>query len=179
MQKRYDRSMLDANGQFQRYVAPDPQALADRTAQDQAALAHPLPRGERLTLLTRAGAALYVLGHEHEAEPLLTEALALASALADQEKEVQNLNNLATAVQYLGRREEALALFAEALARAPGTPAWQHRDFIHHHRGRCLVELGRIAEARQDFATALDLRLANGDALYIASSRRALAALGD
>jgi tetratricopeptide (TPR) repeat protein len=170
--------MLDPAGQFQRYAAPDPQALADRTTSDRAALGA-AQGAERLALLTRAGAALYVLGHEAEAEPMLREALALARTLGDREKEVQNLNNLATSLQYLGQRTEALALFAEALARAPGTPSWQHRDFIHHHRGRCLVELGHIAEARQDFETALALRIEKGDAFYIHSSRRALAALPD
>ncbi len=171
--------MLDHNGHFQRYEAPDPQALADRTAQDLVALASALPPAERLALLTRAGAALYVLRREAEAEPKLLESLALARVLGDREKEVQNLNNLATATQYLGRREEALVLFAEALERAPGNPSWQHRDFIHHHRGRCLAELGRIAEARQDFEQALAVRIAKGDAFYVASTRRALAALGE
>jgi tetratricopeptide (TPR) repeat protein len=171
------RLMLDQHGQFQRFVSPDPQALAERTAHDRASLAADLPEDQRLTLLTRAGAALYVLGHEAEAEPMLRAALALARARGDREKEVQNLNNLATSLQYLGQRNEALALFAEALARAPDTPAWQHRDFIHHHRGRCLAELGRIAEARQDFEDALALRIPKGEAFYIDSSRRALAAL--
>jgi tetratricopeptide (TPR) repeat protein len=171
--------MLDRHGQFQRFISPDPQALAERTERDRAALATHLPQNERLALLTRAGAALYVLGHEAHAEPMLREALALARTLGDREKEVQNLNNLATSLQYLGQRDEALTLFAEALARAPDTPAWQYRDFIHHHRGRCLVELGQIAEARRDFQQALALRIEKGDAFYIDSSRRALAALPD
>lgn len=168
--------MLDPAGQFQRYTAPDPQALVHRTADDLTALAT-AQGAERLALLTRAGSALTVLRREAEADPLLLEALALARTLGDAEKEVQNLNNLATNTQYLARRDEALTLFQTALARAPGTDAWQHRDFIHHHRGRCLAELGRIAEARQDFELALALRISKGEAFYIESSRRALAAL--
>lgn len=110
---------------------------------------------------------------------MLTEALALARHLGDPTKEVQVLNNLATTLQYLGRRDEALELFAEALEKARECAAWEHRDFILHHRGRCLVEMGAIDEARDAFEQALVVRVSKGDAHYIASTRRALAVLTD
>jgi tetratricopeptide (TPR) repeat protein len=173
--------MLDPQGCFQRFRADDPVALAAKVAAAGAQLADVRAAADApalLVLLNQVGASLTVLGREAEALPFLTEALALAQTLGEQEKEVQILNNLATTLQYLGQREQALALFAEALAKAPDSPAWAQRDFILHHRGRCLVELGKIEEARDCFEQALAVRLAKDDPHYIASTRRALAALG-
>lgn len=174
--------MLDPDGTFQRFQAKDPPALAAevvaatqrlldaRAAADEADL---------LVLLNHVGASSTVLGREAEAAPLLTEALAVARQLGDRAKEVEVLNNLATALQYLGQRDESLALFAEALEKSRGCAAWEHRDFILHHRGRCLVELGAIDEARHTFEQALAVRVSKGNPYYIASTRRALAALAD
>ena len=172
--------MLDGDGRFQRFSAADPAALAARTAEDLGALAQDaagmLPL-RRLELLSRAGSSLTVLRREGEAEAVLVEALALARALGERDREAQVLNNLATNTQYLGRREAALGLFAEALARAKGCSAWAQRDFILHHWGRCLVEMGRITEARGCFEAALAVREAKGEGFYLESTRRALAAL--
>lgn len=172
--------VLDSNGQFQRFSAADPMALAARVAEEFGALAQDaagMPPLRRLELLSRTGSGLTVLRREGEAEPVLVEALALARALGDQDRECQVLNNLATNEQYLGRREVALGLFAEALARAEGCSAWAQRDFILHHRGRCLVEMGRIGEARACFDAALVVRIGKGEQFYVDSTRRALAAL--
>ena len=172
--------MLGPDGSFQRFYADDPQALAatvvtaiERLVDARAAA----DAANLLVLLNQVGASLTVLGREAEAQPLLTEALGLSRQLGDQAKEVEVLTNPATAFQYLGQREEAQALFAEALAKAPGCAAWEQQDFILHHRGRCFVEQGAINEARDCFEQALIVRVSKNNPYYIASTRRALAAL--
>lgn len=42
------------------------------------------------------------------------------------------------------------------------------------HKGKCLLELGRIAEAQQCFKEALELRELKGDVSLIESTEQAL-----
>lgn len=172
--------LLDPDGTFQRFRANDPAALATSVVTVSERLVQARANAdaaELLVLLNQKGAALTVLGREAEAAPLLAEAFDLARLLGDLPKEVEVLTNLATASQYLGQRDEALRLFKEALAKARGCAAWEHRDFILHHCGRCLVELGAIDEARDCFEQALAVRVSKKNPHYIASTRRALAAI--
>ena len=165
---------------FQRFQSDDPQALATKVEQDYAELAHAQQTSDerlQLEILSRLGSRLTILGCEQAAAPLLEVALILARRLEDQRLEVATLLHLATAQQYLDRRELAQQFFQEALEKARIYQQVQYEDFILHHRGRCYVEQGKIAEARACFEQALILRKNKGDERGITSTQHALDAL--
>lgn len=164
---------------FQRYTDPDPRQLlrdivalrselkAARDKGDQAAaLRISADLGERLTTARR----------EQEARELLTKALDEARAASMSETLGWLLLNLATANQYLHRREAAAAQFPEALAIARALPAHELEHYTLQHWGRFLAESGDIADARQCFSRALELRVRLDDPRQ-ASTRKALQAL--
>lgn len=111
------------------------------------------------------------LGEQHrnaDAEPFARRALALVLERlgAENPRSLAVRNNLARTLQALERRDEALALFEEnlAIARrvAPGAPPTAIQYPLN--LGRCLVEMGRLAEAEEPLLSA---------------ARAALAAAGD
>lgn len=83
---------------------------------------------------------------------------------------------LATARQHRGEHPRAETMFQEALRRTrdPAAQAAQLEDFALQHLGKCLVEMGRLAEARDCFEQALTLRIGKGEQGLIASTREAL-----
>ena len=133
--------------------------------------------GERLRLLGRAGEAYYLLGDYSVALPLLEEAVRLAQAARDGRLEVANLLRLATAYQYVEQHHRAEPLFRRALALARTAGQTDLLDFALQHFGKCLVEMGWLAEAITCFGEALALRRAKSDEGLIASTERALAAV--
>lgn len=166
---------------FQRFQSDDPQGLADKVERDYAELTRARQLSDerlQLEVLSRLGSRLTILGKEQAAAPLLVEALTLARSLGEQRLEVATLLHLATAQQYLNQRDLAQHLFQEALEKARTYGQSEYEDFILHHRGRCYVEQGQIDEARTCFERALILRKNKGDERGIASSQRALDALG-
>lgn len=167
---------------FQRFQSPDAQALARQVQQDCEALDQARSvqdEARQLELLTWIGADTIILGKEAEALPFIEQALALARKRGDQPLEIENLLNLATAQQYLGKRELAQVLFQQALEKGRAYRVRDYEDFVLHHRGRCYVEQGKINEARVCFEQALTLREEKGDQRFIASTRKALAALNE
>jgi tetratricopeptide (TPR) repeat protein len=165
-------------GFFQRFRSSDPAALARQIAEERACLAAARAAGDaaaEAASANRLGFRLTIAGDEPAAAAFLDEAVALARRLGDAALEVEALLNLATARQYLGDRAAAQALFQDALDRSSAAPQFAH--FIVHHRGRCYVEQGEIAAARRCFVAALELRRTLGEARFIASTERALAAL--
>jgi tetratricopeptide (TPR) repeat protein len=169
-----------SDGFFQRYRASDPDALARQIEEDRSRLAAMRLAGDAASELAascRLGLNLTIAGDERGAAAILEPALALARRLGDKVREVEALLSLATAQQYLGERAAAQILFQEALDRARADHVSQFEHFILHHRGRCHVEQGEIAAARDCFVAALALRKALGEPRFIASTERALAAL--
>jgi tetratricopeptide (TPR) repeat protein len=165
---------------FQRYRSDDPVALARRIAEDRSRLAAARAAGDAACELAAScglGLNLTIAGDEQGAAAILEVALPLARRLGDKVREVEALLSLATARQYLGERATAQALFQQALDRARAGQVTQFEHFILHHRGRCYVEQGEIAAARQCFIAALALRQALGEPRFIASTERALAAI--
>ena len=111
---------------------------------------------------------------EAEAAPLAEEALALSRRIGDRATEIDGLLQLGTTRHYLGERALAVRLFHEGLALVEATGLRAQENFLQHHLGRCLVELGRIDEARAAFETALVLRKALGEKRFIDSTQAAL-----
>src|SRR5579885_282361 len=131
----------------------------------------------RLRLLGSMGETWYLLGNYQEALALLGEALALARQLEDTRREIANLIRLATASQYAGDHSRAEVLFRQALDLVRTAQQTEYVDFVWQHLGKCLVEMGRLEEARACFEEALAYRRVKGDAELIASTDRALAAV--
>jgi tetratricopeptide (TPR) repeat protein len=129
--------------------------------------------------LGRCGEAYRLLGDLPQAVPLLEEAVALARRQADPRRRAANLIRLATAYQYRNDHAAARPLFDDALAltRAHPAEAGTYEDFALQHLGKCLVEMGHLAEARACFDQALVLRQAKGDPGLLASTQEALTAL--
>jgi tetratricopeptide (TPR) repeat protein len=118
---------------------------------------------------------LTMMGQEAEAAPLVEEALDLSRQIGDRATEIDGLLQLGTTRQYMGERELAVRLFHEGLARVEETGIRRQENFLQQHLGRCLVELGRIDEARAAFETALALRKAAGsERRFIESTQAAL-----
>jgi tetratricopeptide (TPR) repeat protein len=168
---------------FRRAVPPDRDAFLKHVAACRAALTAARAGGDERTILHAAGAlgsALFMEpGCEAEAAALLEEALALARKRGDRAREIDGLLGLATAVQYLGERTRSIALFEEGLRLCAETGIGEKEHFLQHHLGRCLVEVGRRAEARAAFERALVLREALPTPQLAASTRAALAELAE
>ncbi|MEJ0028448.1 MAG: tetratricopeptide repeat protein [Rhizomicrobium sp.] len=166
---------------FRRAVPPDREAFLGYIETQRAALAAARAGSDDAALIETAGSlgsALFMQeGSEAEAAVLLEEALALSRARGDRATEIDGLLGLGTARQYLGEREAAVALFDEGLRLCAETGIDGQENFLLHHLGRCLVELGRIGEARAAFEKALVLRRAIGNARFIRSTEQALEAL--
>jgi tetratricopeptide (TPR) repeat protein len=163
---------------FRRAVPPDRGAFLSYVETRRAALAQVRANGDERALIDAAGelgSVLFMLeGREAESAALLEEALALSRKHGDRATEIDGLLGLATARQYLGEREAAMALFEDGLALVAQTGIAAQENFLLHHMGRCLVEMGRIDEARDAFEKALVLRLAIGNPRFIASTQGAL-----
>jgi tetratricopeptide (TPR) repeat protein len=82
---------------------------------------------------------------------------------------------LATALQYAGRHDLALRWFGRADRTIAEARLRNLRHYLEQHRGKCLVEMGRLEEARAAFRVALRLRRNRPELLV--STRRALAAI--
>jgi tetratricopeptide (TPR) repeat protein len=164
---------------FRRAVPPDQEAFLNHIEKQRAALAESRAGSDEAALIDAAGtlgSALFMQpGSEAEAAALLEEALALSRERGDRATEIDGLLGLATARQYLGERALAVTLFQEGLRLCGETGIRTQENFLLHHLGRCYVEMGRIAEAKAAFATALELRKALGNRRFIDSTQAALA----
>ena len=159
---------------FRRHVPPDPDGLRAEIARQRVALAGADGDAARLEALGRLGFALFMIGDEREAAPLLDEALALARSRGDRKTEIEVLLGLGTARQYLGARDLAQRLFAEGLTLCAASGIREQEHFLLHHQGRCHVEQGRIAEARAAFERALAIRKTLENKRYMNFTQAAL-----
>jgi len=160
-----------------RYQVRGTAALLREIEQDRAALAEAIAAGgadSESLIRMRLGFDLIPIDREAEAVIHLEAALALAPKQANRAREIEVLLYLGTARQYLGERAKALELFREGIEVAQSTEIFDQVHFLLHHRGRCLVEMNRFAEARHDFEQALLLREKIGEPRFINSSRAAL-----
>jgi tetratricopeptide (TPR) repeat protein len=157
---------------------PDDPAWTARCETLRCAVATASPGVDRARALGRLGDELrrdpaFVA----EAIAVLTEAIRLTPEPEQAPLLATNLIRLATAQQYAGDHDMALTTFAEARRVIARGQVPELLDYVAQHEGKCLVEMGRPAEARDTFAEALRLRRQAGATALIASTLRALAAL--
>ncbi len=165
---------------FRRFRLEDAEAAHEEIAACREKLDAAHAEGDEeaeLAARIRLGFLLTPLDREAEAIAALEPAVALARKRGEPMAELEALLNLATALQYLGERERAQALFQDGLDRAKACEIADFDSFYHHHRGRCCVEQGKLAEARAAFEIALALREQMGVERFIMSSQAALADL--
>ncbi len=165
---------------FRRFRLEDPEGAAceiDVLREQIAEARYQRDKRAELALGLRLGFLLTPLDREAEAIEALTFARALARATNAWMSEMEALLHLATAYQYRGHRERAQELFREGLAHCAAWGTGDFDDTFLHHQGRCFVEQGNLAAARQAFERALRLREKTGDARRINSTRAALAEL--
>ncbi|SDI89727.1 tetratricopeptide repeat protein [Natribacillus halophilus] len=92
----------------------------------------------------------------------------------DESKEIAANIRLGEALKYDHKHSEALAKFNEALAKCHEFGLDKYEDFALQHKGKCLLELGRSAEALGCFKKALELRKTKGDSSLIKSTQQAI-----
>lgn len=84
------------------------------------------------------------------------------------------LIRLGEAIKYNGNPMKALGIFNEVLDKCKANNNLLYLDFAIQHKGKCLLELGEIAEAEKCFKEALRLRELKEDILLIESTQQAL-----
>jgi tetratricopeptide (TPR) repeat protein len=165
--------------EFQRYTAPDADALETSIAECKSKLATAFACSDAYAIVENAadlGSMLTTARQEATAASLLSQHLALARALPEQEVSGWFWNAYATALQYVGRRDEASEAFSHALALCK-VGSWRKlQSFVLQHWGRCLVEMGQLSNAEQLFREALTIRRELNDPRQ-ASTERALQAV--
>jgi tetratricopeptide (TPR) repeat protein len=171
---------ISAHGPFfRRAVPPDRAAHLAEIERRRGVLATARESGDAAAAAEAAGEVGWLLfwieGSEGEAAALMEEALAGARSRGDRGAEIAWLLGLGTAVQYLGERERTVALFEEGLALCDATGMREQEHYLWHHLGRCLVEMGRIAEARDAFERALVIRETMPNPRFAENTRAALA----
>jgi tetratricopeptide (TPR) repeat protein len=165
-----------AHGPFFRRAVPPPNA-EPQIETLRHALVEARKGADARALIDALGHLAFLLTmteHEAEAAPLAEEALGLSRRIGDRATEIDGLLQLGTTRQYMGERELAVRLFHEGLARVEESGLRTQENFLLHHLGRCLAELGRIDEARDAFEKALVLRKALGNQRFIESTEAAL-----
>ena len=85
-----------------------------------------------------------------------------------------SLIRLGEAIKYNGNHMKALGIFNEVLDNCKTKNNLLYLDFAIQHKGKCLLELGRMTEAEQCFKEALELRELKGDVSLIESTQQAL-----
>ncbi|MCP2299908.1 kanamycin kinase [Nocardia amikacinitolerans] len=147
-----------------RMVPVDPEGLAARVAQ---------ARPDDFPSFRQTGLELMLLGRHDEALDHLDRALELART---PRQRISVWINLADVYRYRGDAPTAEILYRRAVDAARGTDA-EALSFAAQHLGKALAEQGCVAEARELLTEALKLRVAEGDAELIESSRTALEGL--
>ncbi len=126
-------------------------------------------------MLGQIGVLSRLLGRLDEAQIYLEKAVALSEQTGNGKARLVNSIRLANVYQWQRRFDLSDPLFTEAVVFCETRPEFSdYLDFALQHYGKSLFDQGNYTEAERLFARALQLRLAKGDDLLVASSRVAL-----
>ncbi|MFC2947566.1 tetratricopeptide repeat protein [Virgibacillus sediminis] len=89
-------------------------------------------------------------------------------------KEIVSLIRLGEALKYNNNHNEALNKFNQALERCQCNNMDNYIDYVHQHKGKCLMELSRLDEAEECFLEALRIRKQKGNPELISSTQAAI-----
>ena len=115
-----------------------------------------------------------ICGEPQKALDYLNSCLCFALEEGDIKKETVTLIRLGEALKYDEKHDEALELFEEALKKCKDNKLDTYLDFALQHKGKCLMEMGRLDEAEISFIKAFKLREFKGDTTLIDSTKKAL-----
>jgi len=115
-----------------------------------------------------------ICGEPQKALDYLNSCLCFAKEEGNITRETVTLIRLGEALKYDGKHDEAIELFEEAFKKCKDNKLDTYLDFALQHRGKCLMEMGRIDEAEKSFIKALKLREFKGDTNLIDSTKKAL-----
>lgn len=94
-------------------------------------------------------------------------------------REIVALIRIGEAHKYDNNHTKALELFNKALDKCDANKIDEYLDFVMQHKGKCLMELGRLNEAEECFLKALKLRISKGNPSLIDSTEQALRLVKD
>ncbi|MEI4771886.1 tetratricopeptide repeat protein [Psychrobacillus sp. FJAT-51614] len=89
-------------------------------------------------------------------------------------RETVTLIRIGEALKYYEKHDEALEHFEKAFKKCKDNKLETYLDFALQHKGKCLMEMGRLDEAVECFIEALKLREFKGDTTLIGSTKEAL-----
>lgn len=94
-------------------------------------------------------------------------------------REIVSLIRIGEAHKYDNNHTKALELFNKALDKCDANKVDEYLDFVMQHKGKCLMELGRLNEAKECFLKALMLRKSKGNTSLIESTEQAIRLVKD
>ena len=100
--------------------------------------------------------------------------LCLALEEGSKTREAVTLIRLGEALKYDEKHDVALKFFEKALKKCKDNKLDIYLDFALQHKGKCLMEMGRLDEAEISFIKAFKLREFKGDTTLIDSTKKAL-----
>ncbi|MFE3576130.1 tetratricopeptide repeat protein [Lysinibacillus sp. NPDC059133] len=137
-------------------------------------LANTTSEDEKYFLMGTLGNLYRFYGEPQKAVNILTECVTIASNQNDSHREIVSLIRLGEAIKYNDNPMKALEIFNEVLDKCKANDNLFYVDFAMQHKGECLLELGRMAEAEKCLKEALELRELKGDVSLIESTQQAL-----
>lgn len=119
-----------------------------------------------------------ISGQPQIAIDYLTYCIRYATQAGNIKKEIVSLIRFGEALKYDGKHDRALEVFNGALDNCKDNNVITYLDFVLQHKGKCLLELGRLAEAEKYLLEALKLRKIKGDPALIESTKQAIDLVG-
>ena len=113
-------------------------------------------------------------GHPKKALNYLTKCLSIAQKERNPRKEIVSLIRYGEALKYDNQHISVLKTFDEAWNKCVYHQDGIYEDFILQHKGKCLMEMGRLEEAENCFLKSLTLRKRKNDSELILSTEKAL-----
>ncbi|MGE8036985.1 hypothetical protein [Lysinibacillus sp. NPDC093692] len=162
------------NNEYLREKTSNPIKLKEMIDIAENLLTNTKSEDEKYFLMGTLGNLYRIYGEPQKAIIILSECIRIACDQKDSNREIVSLIRLGEAIKYNGNPIEALEIFNGVLDKCEADNNLLYVDFAMQHRGKCLLELGKIAEAEKCFEGALKLREHKGDVLLIESTRQAL-----
>lgn len=121
-------------------------------------------------LYSTLGYVYRVLNKSREAIAFFEKALRLQ---LNHNQEIVTLIRLSEAFKYANEHQKSLQLLREAMNQSTVNSIPYYEDFILQHRGKCLMELGELNGALEDFSQSLAIRKRKGNKELIRSTQKA------
>ena len=131
-------------------------------------------KSEKYFLYGTVGNLYRICEEPQKALNYLNFCLCLALEEGNITREAVTLIRLGEALKYDEKHDEALEFFEKAFIKCKENKLDTYLDFALQHKGKCLMEMGRLDEAEISFIKAFKLREFKGDTTLIDSTKKAL-----